>query len=312
MRIGFLGNFGVPYSSETHHAASLEELGHHVTRLQETVATADQIASTDCDAFVWIKTHGWDTPGIELAIESFRARRIPIITYHLDLYMPLPRWQRYQDDPYMMCLDHFFTVDPKMAEWLSGNTPVKGHFLPAGVYGAECYISDGPSPYANDVVFVGSKGYHPEWPWRPRLIDWLRETYGSRFTHVGGDGDTGTLRGGELNRMYANSKVSVGDTLCPNFDYPYYASDRLFEAPGRGAFQIFPYITGLDDWFTDGEHLRFFKFGEFYGLKTLIDYYLDHDDEREKIRRAGHEHVKANHTYRNRWATILETVFGES
>jgi spore maturation protein CgeB len=114
-----------------------------------------------------------------------------------------------------------------------------------------------------------------------------------------------------LNRAYANSKVAVGDTLCVNFDYPYYASDRLFEAGGRGAFQLFPYITGLDEWFTDGEHLRFFKFGDFDGLKVLIDYYLDEANavERERIRRAGHEHIKANHTYALRWQSILETVF---
>jgi spore maturation protein CgeB len=96
-----------------------------------------------------------------------------------------------------------------------------------------------------------------------------------------------------------------------NFDYPYYASDRLFEAGGRGAFQLFPYITGLDEWFTDGEHLRFFKFGDFNGLKVLIDYYLDDANavERERIRQAGHEHIKANHTYKHRWETILDTVF---
>ncbi len=33
--IVFLGNFEVPYSSENHHANSLESLGHTVCRLQE-------------------------------------------------------------------------------------------------------------------------------------------------------------------------------------------------------------------------------------------------------------------------------------
>lgn len=308
MRITFLGNFGVSYSSETHHAASLEQLGHQVIRLQEPTTPADEIAALDCDLFVWIKTHGWDTPGIERAIDNFKQRHIPIITYHLDLYMGLQRWQRYQSDPYMKCLDHFFTVDRLMADWLDENTDVKGHYLPAGVYDRECYISDEPSPHANDVVFVGSRGYHPEWPYRPQLIDWLRQTYGSRFTHVSGDGDTGTIRGRELNALYANSKVAVGDTLCLNFNYPYYASDRLFEAPGRGAFQIFPYITGIDDWFTDGENVVFYKFGDFDQLEFLIDYYLESDEEQKQIRKAGHEHVKANHTYRQRWSTILDTL----
>ena len=310
MRVTFLGNFQVPYSSETHHAASLESLGHHVVRLQEPEATVDNILTEalNSDMFVWVHTHGWNTPGIELVLARLREERIPTITYHLDLWMGLERQRDMRSGPYWD-IDHFFTVDKLMADWLNENTPVKGHFLPAGVFDKECYISAEPSPHANDVIFVGSRRYHPEWLWRPQLIDWLRETYGTRFTHIGGDGDTGTLRGDELNRAYANSKVAVGDTLCLGFTYPYYASDRLFEAPGRGGFQIFPRIHGLQEWFTDGETIRLFDYGDFDQLKILIDYYLANDAEREQIRVAGHEHVIDHHTYRQRWAAIIKTVF---
>lgn len=310
MRVTFLGNFQVPYSSETHHAASLESLGHHVVRLQEPEATVDNILTEalNSDMFVWVHTHGWNTPGIELVLARLREERIPTITYHLDLWMGLERQRDMRSGPYWD-IDHFFTVDKLMADWLNENTPVKGHFLPAGVFDKECYISAEPSPHANDVIFVGSRRYHPEWLWRPQLIDWLRETYGTRFTHIGGDGDTGTLRGDELNRAYANSKVAVGDTLCLGFTYPYYASDRLFEAPGRGGFQIFPRIHGLQEWFTDGETIRLFDYGDFDQLKILIDYYLANDAEREQIRVAGHEHVVDHHTYRQRWAAIIKTVF---
>ena len=39
-QIVFLGNFNVDYSSESHHAKTLEKLGHTVIRLQEGVATS--------------------------------------------------------------------------------------------------------------------------------------------------------------------------------------------------------------------------------------------------------------------------------
>jgi hypothetical protein len=221
------------------------------------------------------------------------------------LWWGLQRQKDVRSSPYWD-LDHFFTVDKKMADWLTDNTPVKGHYLPAGVFDEECFISSGPSPFANDVIFVGSRGYHPEWPWRPKLIDWLRDTYGSRFTHIGGDGDSGTLRGAALNAAYSGSKVAVGDTLCLGFDYPWYASDRLFEAPGRGGFQIFPRIKGIPELF-DGT-MEFFTFGDFDGLKDLIDYYLEHDQPRDTLRRMCHEHVKTHHTYVQRWETILETI----
>ena len=309
MRIAFLGNFQVPYSSECHHAATLQSLGHQVVRLQEPSTPAAQITAEalQSDMFVWVHTHGWDTPGIEQTLHTLRHHRIPSVTYHLDLWMGLQRQRDIRSGPYWE-LDHFFTVDRLMADWLNNNSPVRGHFLPAGVFDRECYISDDPSPHANDVIFVGSRRYHPEWQWRPQLIDFLRNTYGSRFTHVGGDGDTGTIRGDELNRVYANSKVAVGDTLCLDFKYPWYASDRLFEAPGRGGFQIFPRITGIESWF--GGTMKFFDFGDFDGLKQLIDHYLEQDEEREELRARCHEHVKTYHTYRQRWETIVQTVLG--
>jgi hypothetical protein len=307
MRIAFLGNFAVPYSSETHHAKSLETLGHEVIRLQEPSTAVSVITeqALRCDAFVWIHTHGWDTPGIDFALSAIKNAGIPTLTYHLDLWWGLQRQKDVRSSVYWD-LDHFFTVDKKMADWLTDNTPVKGHFLPAGVFDEECFISTEPSPFANDVIFVGSRGYHPEWPWRPKLIDWLRDTYGPRFTHIGGDGDSGTLRGPALNAAYSGSKVAVGDTLCLGFDYPWYASDRLFEAPGRGGFQLFPRIKGIPELF-DGT-MMFFDFGDFDGLKDLIDYYLEHDQGREALRTMCHEHVKTHHTYVQRWETILETI----
>jgi len=310
MRITFLGNFKVNYTSETHHAATLEALGHNVIRLQESSADAAHIEreAVHSDLFVWIHTHGWETPGIERVLEGCRRFGIPTVTYHLDLWNGLARWRDVRNGPYWS-LDHFFTVDKLMSDWLNENTPVRGHFIPAGVYHRECYISSQSSAYANDVIFVGSRRYHPEWPWRVQLVDWLQHTYGDRFTHIGPDSDTGPVRGDALNRLYSNSKVAVGDTLCVDYEYPYYASDRLFEAPGRGAFQIFPRITGLDEWFTDGETIRFFDFQDFDGLKAMIDHYLVNDVEREQIRKQANEHVLQNHTYLNRWETILGTVF---
>jgi len=313
VKVVFYGNFGCPWSSETHHAASLEELGVDVVRLQEPKVSWQNILAEaeQSDLFCWIKTHGWDTPGIDRVIAELKRREIPVVAYHLDLYMPIPgRWRQYKNDPYMRLLDHFFTVDPAMADWLNTNTSVQGHYLPAGVFEPECYLAEPTSPHGNDVIFVGSRGYHPEWPYRPQLIDWLTGTYRDRFTRAGGDAPTGTIRGHPLNQLYASSKIAVGDSFCPNFAYPHYVSDRIFEAAGRGAFQIFPRITGLDQlgWI-DEENIVFYDYGNFDQLKFLIDYYLENPEEREQIRKAGHELVRGQHTYSRRWQTILETIF---
>ena len=306
MRITFLGNHGVSFSSEAHHAKSLESLGHEVVRLQEGKATGGEVLTEalKSDMLVVVHTHGWHTPGMPLVevLRQLREHRIPSATYHLDLWLGLQRQRDLDTDPFYKEIDHFFTVDKLMADWLNDHTDVHGHFLPAAVFDEDCYWTDKPSQYANDVIFVGSRKYHPEWPWRAELIDWLHTTYRSRFTHIG-PGGVKSLRGDDLNRVYQRSKVAVGDTLCLNYDYPFYTSDRYFEAPGRGGFQIFPNIPE-----TGWLPMPRFDFGDFHSLKTVIDRYLKDDKAREASRRECHELVKADHTYRNRWETILGIV----
>jgi hypothetical protein len=313
--IVFLGNFEVPYSSENHHANSLESLGHTVCRLQERFIKDSVILENalNSDLFIWVHTHGWNTPGrigMGMVLEQLRASKIPTMTYHLDLWLGLEREKDLREDNFYQTIGHFFATDKLMADWFNENTNVKGHFLPAGVYDKECYIHP-DYDYNNfdyDVIFVGSKRYHPEYPYRSELIDYLRSKYGKRFLHVGGDGDTGTVRGDELNRIYAKSKIAVGDSLNINFNYPYYTSDRLFESTGRGGFTIYPDIKGLDAYFYDKKEIIFYSHGDLEDLTNKIDYYLEHDEEREKIRMLGHNRTKREHTYVHRWATILKEL----
>jgi spore maturation protein CgeB len=82
----------------------------------------------------------------------------------------------------------------------------------------------------------------------------------------------------------------------------------VYETIGRGGFMIHPYIKGLEREFEDKKHIVFYEYGNFEQLKELIDYYLEHDAEREAIRKAGHELVKQNYTYRNRWEYILKEL----
>jgi hypothetical protein len=311
MKIVFLGNFGVDYSSETHHKKSLESLGHQVTPLQETQASSELVLeeSMNADMFVWVHTHGWETPGnlkMDQVLSYLKRANIPSVTYHLDLWLGLQRQSDLHKDSVYKSIEHFFTVDKKMAEWFNENTEVKGHYLPAGVFAPECYMAQPEPPY-NEVIFVGSKGYHPEWSYRPELINHLAQKYGPRFQHYGGDG-LGVVRGDKLNQLYADSKVVVGDSLSLNFDYPGYWSDRIYETTGRGGFIIHPEIDGLETQFEYGKEIATYKFGDFEELDKQIDYFLEHDEERETIRRAGFERTKKDHTYAKRWETIIDEV----
>lgn len=313
MRLAFLGNFQVSYSSETHHARSLEKLGHSVVRLQEGRVPPERMRQvvSSCNALIWVHTHGWHNHGIEWVLDAVKKQGKPVIGYHLDLYYGIPqRLADYQNDPYFRYVDHFFTVDGPLADWFNANTDVKGYYLPPGVVHDECELAQ-PDPRIEplDVIFVGSLRYHQDWPYRGQLIGWLHANYPARFKLFGQDAGH-VVRGRALNRVYANSKIVIGDSFNPGFNYGPYTSDRLTETLGRGGFLIYPRFPGIDDIVTDGEHYVGYDYNDWADLKEKIEYYLSHDEEREAIRKAGHEHVRDNHTYRHRWDTILKEVLG--
>jgi hypothetical protein len=315
MKIAFLGNFQVDFTSESHYAKTFEKLGHQVIRMQEPRVTTDDVyrIAMQCDMFFWVHTHGWDLNGNRTMQEVLRRldrANIPTVAYHLDLYMGLRRWTEYEDSAYFK-VKHFFTVDKLMADWLNENTSTIGHYLPAGVFEDECYIGEYDPRFDFDVVFVGSRRYHNEWQYRPQLIAWLEQTYGRRFGHFGNDGIM-AIRGKQLNDLYATAKVVVGDTLCLDFKYPHYWSDRIYETTGRGGFMVHPYITGIETQFSEVNEVMFYQYGNFEHLKKIIDTALANSTARKQIQMAGHERTKRDHTYTNRLQTIIETVKGKS
>jgi hypothetical protein len=303
MVIRYVGNFRETYCTETHLAKTLENLGHEVIRLQEDT-TQDVVGK--CDLFLFTRTWG-NTVKME-HLQEYKKMKIPTVSWHLDLYVGLQRDGGIDNDPFWRT-DFVFTPDgdPKSAEVFK-EKGINHHYMKPGVFKDECYIPKIPTPDRHELIFVGSYNYHPEWPYRQQLIDFLKSTY-PQFEHWGPEG-RGLVRGDALNRLYANTKVVVGDSLCLGFDKPYYWSDRVYETLGRGGFLIHPYIEGMDEEFVDGVHLAYYKYGDFEELKAKIDYFLQADRVREDIRKIGHEFVKKHATYENRAKDVLDVVLG--
>lgn len=92
-------------------------------------------------------------------------------------------------------------------------------------------------------------------------------------------------------------------------DYSYF-SDRQWEVSGRNGCLCMPYIAGVTDFFVDRKEIILYSFGNWVQLKNLLDYYLDpaNDDEREGIRRAGHERTKTEGTYTQRMQSMIKTL----
>lgn len=301
MRIAFLGNFTVPFTTENHHKKAWERLGHTVIPLQENKVPPQQIvaACRDADLFQWTHTHGWGCLGTisyDQMIERLQAMGVPSFGYHLDVYWGLNILDHREDNVGLhpsWKVDKFFSTDGGHPEFW----PTRGvnhEWLPPGVDEDGCYYGQAYSQYAVDVGFVGSINYHPEYPFRQRLIEALRNHYGPRFRVFQG------VREQSLNNVYASVKVIVGDHCfagCAN-----YWSDRVPETLGRGGFMIYPRTEGLD------LPLATYNPQDIGDLIRKIEYYLKCDDERERLRKDGHEAVKAAHTYRHRLAHITSVM----
>jgi hypothetical protein len=325
MRVAYLGNFTQTHCTEVHLAATLEDLGHSVMRLQENGYSPEELGNildqADIDLFLFTRTWG-ETLTLE-HLAHLRERKIPSASYHLDLYVGLARKYLHLDktleevlqkDPFWRT-DFVFTPDgdPSSQAVFEANG-VNHIYMKPGVYQGECYLSASEGK-KHDVLFVGGgdrpgspHGYgHPEWPYRDKLIGWLYDTYKERFTKFGHPQQT--IRNDELNQLYADSKVVVGDSVClQDFTHSYYWSDRVYETIGRGGFLIHPYIKGLEEEFANGENIVFYDYGNFTQLQGLIDYYLEHDDEREKIRAAGQELVRTKCTYNQRLSRMIDII----
>lgn len=312
MNIFYVGNFTQQHCTEVHLAATLEDLGHTVIRVQENGLSPDamteRLTNDQFDLFLFTRTWG-NTVQLH-HLDILKKRAIPSASYHLDLYVGLQREDTLNGDPFWRT-EYVFTVDgdPNSAEVFK-QKGINHFYIKPGVFKPECYSATRTNPfgYENDVIFVGGGiNYgHPEWPYRRQLVMWLEDQYGERYKKFGYPEET--IRNAALNQLYADTKVVIGDSVCVNFTHTHYWSDRVYETIGRGGFIIHPYIKGMEEEFTDKQNIVFYEYGNFDQLRELIDYYLAHDTEREAIRSAGQAYVRENCTYNNRMQQLIETV----
>jgi hypothetical protein len=313
MIISYVGNRknkasdGKSFNTENHIALTLEKLGHRVVFIQEDEIQFGTLPGLvqGSDMFLWTRT--WKDKVLLEDLKKIEAMGIPTVSFHLDKYTGIARDGGLGVDTFWKTQFVFSPEGSSEAQRIFKEHGINQFYLPAGVFEDECYY-DPKAEKIHDIVFVGGgiEYMHPEWSYRGKLVKWLMETYGHRF-HKFGHPQL-TKRGEELNQLYAQSKIVIGDSLCKDFVDSYYYSDRVFETTGRGGFIIHPYIPGITDHFRDREEIVLYSLNNFDQLKNLIDYYLEHDEEREAIRRAGHERTKEHNTYTRRMFEMIEVL----
>lgn len=308
MKIAYIGNFQPSFSTENHVRISLESLGHEVVPLQENGIHASFLKKVAKTSDMVLHTTTWDCLPHEEVMAlwlELRDRGTPVVGFHLDLFWGLRRQRRQWKAEPMFHGDWLFSTDGNNDDnWKKMG--VNHYWLPAGVVHTEASPGRLRSTYKADVAFVGSDGttYHPEWPYRAKLVSWLRSTFRS-FRNPGGTDPK--LREQKLNDFYASVDVTVGDSICFKKEEDCYWSDRVYEATGRGALLIMPQLDALEDQF-DGR-LPMYPWEDFEKLEGMIHSFLDKPEARALVKQECWMITKQRHTYRHRMEELLSVVF---
>ena len=110
-----------------------------------------------------------------------------------------------------------------------------------------------------------------------------------------------------LNKFFNETKIVLNIHLSklPNTE------TRLCEVLGAGSFLLSEEISSKN-LFLDGQHLAYWKRDNLEDLVSKIDYYLTHEEERERIADQGHQFALSHHTINHRVRQLMHMVHSES
>lgn len=226
-----------------------------------------------------------------------------IINYTYDVALPIPEW--YYEVGANINLTIFCDEN---GVWDFNSKGLNSEFLITG-YDDSIFKPTGATGDYGDIVFLGNH-YSSDQNFnltqmRFDMVQYLKEMYGDSFK-VYGNG--WTFNDGNL--MYREEKEAACYRSCKlainisHFDLERYTSDRILRIMGSGAFCLSKWYPGIENDFKDGVHLRVWK--DFNELKTLIDYYLAHPDERLAIAQTGQKYVNETATWEIKMKTIID------
>ena len=114
----------------------------------------------------------------------------------------------------------------------------------------------------------------------------------------------------DMIKMYSRSRISLGFSSCGD---THRTQNRIlqvrlrdFEAPMSGAFYMVEYMEELEEFFEIGKEIVCYH--DPASLVDKVKYYLAHEDEREKIRQAGHRRAVNEHTWQRRFQMVFEAI----
>lgn len=173
--------------------------------------------------------------------------------------------------------------------------------------------------YEFDVSFVGGFNYFRDW-----FIKTLRKR-GIKVEAFGNGWPNAMVSLERMNEIFLKSKINLNLSNSKSYDIRYVLSHpirmahtlktkkdatqikaRHFEIPYNGGFQLSDYSAGLEEYYIIGKEVACYK--DVDEARTMIQYYLDQDDERELMKRLAFEKSVDHHTYKHRLKEIIRII----
>ena len=162
------------------------------------------------------------------------------------------------------------------------------------------------------VSFVGGlSGFHEE---RVRILEYLRQKldmqiWGMVIENLSPDLRTrrcykGEAWGYDMYQILQNSKITLNHH--GRWAGPYANNCRLYEATGVGTLLITDWKVNLHELFEPGKEVVAYHTPE--ECEELVRYYLEHEEERESIAKAGQQRTLRDYTYYQRMQELINIV----
>ena len=158
--------------------------------------------------------------------------------------------------------------------------------------------------YQSDVAFIGK----PNTPERAECMQMLAKKFdlklwGSGWEQYGLSAAATDVYASEYRKICAGAKIILGWNIDPTIDL--YFSNRTWYTLGCGGFLLTAYTPSLEEIFGRGKELDWFEsVGE---CCDKIEYYLQHDEERRKIAKAGYQLAHNDYSYDK----MVEKIIGD-
>lgn len=173
--------------------------------------------------------------------------------------------------------------------------------------------------YKYDISFVGGFNQYRNW-----FVKQLGKM-GHKVECFGHGWKNGSVSNERMIEIFSSSKINLNLSNSASFDLRYLLSHprnfahsfytkkqasqikaRNFEINYFNGFQLADYVPGIEDYYDIGKELA--CYGNVEEAALLIEYYLSNEEEREKVKAAGHLKAAKRYTYTSQLRDVLAQI----